>query len=55
MKPKRRSKKVLPAAAKTSNIGDAVLKVLVNTKDLDDFIERLDRSFAAFTAEWKRR
>jgi hypothetical protein len=37
------------------SVGDASLKISIDADSVDEFIVRLERSVAAFKAEWNRR
>ena len=36
------------------HVGDADLKISIDSSQVDDFIGRLDRAVAAFKAEWSK-
>jgi hypothetical protein len=42
-------------ADKKIAVGEAVFSVLFDTAEVDSFIERIERSLAAFKAEWNRK
>jgi hypothetical protein len=50
---KKKTKNI--AAKRAIEVGDATLKFVCDTSEMDEVLERIERSFRAFTMEWKRK